>query len=665
MRVLARKLLFVLPLASSLLLRAQFQNPTPEELKMTADPKAPGAAAVYLYIEQISDDQLHFKSYYARIKVLSEKGKEGATVEIPYERSNFKITDIKARTIHSDGAVIPLNVRPEDLVLVKTGEFQVNKKVFNLPSVEVGSILEFSYQIHFDDNIVSSPNWEVERPWFVHKAHYAFKPLAMYIDSRLQTGVAGFAIDRNGKAATFLLWNTFLPAGAAIKTDNFGHYILDVTDIPPIPQEEWMPPIDSLLYHVNFYYRDANDSAGFWQAEAKRWSKDVDHFAEPSRPIRDAVSGIIAPADGEMEKATKLYKAVQALDNTDFSRKRDAAELRELKLKPAKRAEDTWAQKSGSGNDLALLYIAMLRAAGLTAYAMKVVDRDRNVFDPTYLDANQLDAIIVILNIAGKEIPLDPGQKMCPFATLHWKHEGATGIRQGPSGSSAAGSPPDTYTANTVQRTGDLTVDAHGAVFGTFRFVMAGQYALHWRQEALSNDENEVKEQFNRWLKTMVPEGVDAQVNGFTALDNPDLSLTAMVTAKGDLGVATSRRLMLPGYFFETVNAHPFVDQATRLEPVDMHFGEVDSDQVAYHLPDGFTVEGAPQDARIPWTGYAVLVEKSRAGPGQITIARLFSRAFTLVKPEQYQDLRAFFQKVAAADQQQVVLSTSAPAKGN
>jgi transglutaminase-like putative cysteine protease len=41
-------------------------------------------------------------------------------------------------------------------------------------------------------------------------------------------------------------------------------------------------------------------------------------------------------------------------------------------LKVAKRAEDTWAQKSGSSQDIALLYLAMLRAAGLTAYDMKV-----------------------------------------------------------------------------------------------------------------------------------------------------------------------------------------------------------------------------------------------------------------------------------------------------
>jgi hypothetical protein len=663
-----RKVLLLLGMALPALLHAQFQQPTAEELKMTADPKAPGAAAVFLNVEEVADDQLHYRSFYARIKVLAEKGMELATVDIPYEHSNFKVTDIKARTIHADGTVIPLTGKPEDLLIAKTtarnGDLlQANQKVFNLPTVEVGSILEYSFQIHYGDEHVSSPFWQIQQPYFIRQAHYSFKPLAMYSQT-LKPSIVNYALDKNGKLATFLLWTSRLPAGASVKADNFGHYVVDLADVPPAPDEEWMPPIQSLLYNVKFYYKDANDTADFWQTEAKRWSREVDRFADP-KPLRDAVSSLVAPSDSELDKAKKLYKAVEALDNTDFSRKKSAAELKELNLKAIKRAEDTWSQKSGSGNDIALLYIAMLRAAGLNVFAMKVVNRDDSIFDPSYLSADQLDDILVVLSTGGKEILLDPGQKMCPFQTVHWKHEGAAGIRQSRDGSSAAGSPPDTYTANTLQRTGDLTVDEQGAVTGAFRFAMAGQRALRWRQAALRNDETEVKKQFDDWLESVVPEGVEAHVDGFTGLDDPDVALIASVHARGNIGAATSKRLLLPGFFFETRGAPPFVDQANRIEPVDMHFGEVISDQVVYHLPSGFAVEGTPQDARIPWVGYAVLVTKSKTDPGQITIARLFSRAFTLVKPDQYKDLRGFYQKLAAADQQQVVLTRAAAGKGN
>ena len=84
-------------------LKAQFQQPTQEELQMTSDPKAPGASAVYLYREETTDDNLHFHSIYVRLKVLTEKGKEEATVRIPYERRKFKVSDIQGRTIHADG----------------------------------------------------------------------------------------------------------------------------------------------------------------------------------------------------------------------------------------------------------------------------------------------------------------------------------------------------------------------------------------------------------------------------------------------------------------------------------------------------------------------------------------------------------------------------------
>ncbi len=106
-------LLLLLTLFFPVFARAQFQPPTDAELKMTSDPKAPGAAAVYLYREETTDDILHFHSYYERIKVLAEKGKEfWPRSASPYEPGQFKVTGIKGRTIHPDGTIVPLTTRP-------------------------------------------------------------------------------------------------------------------------------------------------------------------------------------------------------------------------------------------------------------------------------------------------------------------------------------------------------------------------------------------------------------------------------------------------------------------------------------------------------------------------------------------------------------------------
>jgi hypothetical protein len=101
-----------------------------------------------------------------------------------------------------------------------------------------------------------------------------------------------------------------------------------------------------------------------------------------------------------------------------------------------------------------------------------------------------------------------------------------------------------------------------------------------------------------------------------------------------------------------------------------MRYGETVTDQVTYHLPAGFTVEGAPRNARFSLPAEAILSISSTPAPGQITITRSLMRAFTFAKPQEYQYLRAFYQKIAASDQQQLVLTASPAAaspaaKGN
>lgn len=656
--------LFLASVLPPVVLQAQYREPTKEELQMTSDPKAPGAAAVYLNLEETTDDPLHFHSFYARIKVLQEKGKDLGTVEIPYQHGDFKVTDIHARTIHPDGTVIPLVGKPEDLLTSKSGDKQFGRMVFTLPSVEVGSILEYRYQLRYDDNHYSSPYWQIQQPFFVHKALYAFTPFKAFLHGT-QNSTSQVLIDSHGNAVNSLIWWPVLPEGVKLVTDQIGRFSIEIMDVPPIPDEEWTPPLGSLLYHVQFYYKSAFDTQDFWITEAKRWSKEVDHFAESSKPIQAAVSGIVAPGDSDRVKAQKLYKAVQALENTDFSRTKGQAELKQLGLHVAKRAEDTWSQKSGSSEDIALLYLAMLRTAGLAAYDMKVVNRDEALFAPGYLNFDQLDDDIVLVTIDGKVVALDPGEKMCPFAMMHWKHAGASGIRQSPEGRAAATSPLLPYTVNSLSRLGDITVDGHGAISGNIQFIMTGQDALRWRQVALRNDPDEVKKSFDRWLQSMIPEGVEGHVDHFLGLDDPDANLMAILKIQGVLGTATSKRLLMPGFFFQTRSHQPFLQESARVELVDMQYGEKVTDQIVYHLPQGMAVEGTPQDVKILWKSEAVFANKSVVAPGQVIEAREMLRGFTFVKPEDYASLRDFYQKINAADQQQLVLAAPPTAKGN
>ncbi len=637
---------------------SQFQPPTQEELTMTSDPKVPGAAAIYLYREETVDDNLHYRSYHERIKVLTEKGKELATVGIPYPKgSKFSITDVKGRTIHPDGTIVPLDVKPADLLMAANAEkgAQFNKIVFTLPSVEVGSILEYRWELRYDDHMFTTPDWDVQTKYYVRKAHYSFLPYRF--NYRLQSS--------NGETADKLLYTSMLPAGSKVVEEASGRYTLDVSDIPPIPNEEYMPPIGAYLQHVVFYYTGFTSKDDFWKTSGGRWSKDMDHFAEQSGSLKEAVAQIVAPTDSEDAKARKLYAAVMKLDNTDFTRRKSKAELKQLGLKQIKQAEDVWKLKSGSSDEIALLYLAMARIAGLKAYAFAVADRNERLFNPYYLSLRQLDDVLVIVNIGGKDTVLDPGEKYAAFGELHWKHTLTVGLRQsdhGPVFGETNGNP---YKEATTLRTADLTIAADGSVTGSIRITMGGPQALYWRQLALSDDEDEVKRQFNESIERIVPAGVHTEFDHFLGLDDGATVLMAIVKLSGNIGTATGKRVFLPGSFFATRSSSRFVTEEKRLSPVDMHYADMVTDQVTYHLPESFTVESSPQAQSVPWSGHAVLQEKFGVDKNTATMVRTFARAFTLVDPKDYPALHDFYQKVATADQQQLVLIASQVAKAN
>jgi hypothetical protein len=121
--------------------------------------------------------------------------------------------------------------------------------------------------------------------------------------------------------------------------------------------------------------------------------------------------------------------------------------------------------------------------------------------------------------------------------------------------------------------------------------------------------------------------------------------------------------LLLPASFFAHSEDQGFIAQPDRKLPVDMHYAATYKDGVLMHLPAGFALETAPPATSVPWTGFAVFQLKSTANGNDLTMTRTLARAFTLLQPEEYSPMRDFYQKVQAADQQQIVLTNSSAAQ--
>ncbi|MGH9563192.1 MAG: hypothetical protein ACRD3S_17195 [Terracidiphilus sp.] len=201
---------------------------------------------------------------------------------------------------------------------------------------------------------------------------------------------------------------------------------------------------------------------------------------------------------------------------------------------------------------------------------------------------------------------------------------------------------------------------------GSGRVQLNGSDALHWRQQSLEKGEEEVRKQFIEEVEGNLPEGTKAEFDHFVGLNDYESNLVAMFKLSGSLGTATGKRMILPGLFFESRAKHPFVAQDKRTTPIDVHFPRMETEDVTYHLPPGYTVESAPHTADVTWPGNALLRINSAPTKDSLEVGRVFARNFTLLAPEDYNNLHDFYLKLAAADQQQIVLLRAATtAKGN
>lgn len=629
---------------------ATWTQPTPEELKMTVDPAAPDAPAVYLYRDERIDDKVHYQRVYARIKILTAKGKEEfGDIELPYQAHGFGIRAIEARTIHADGTVIPFTGKPYDKELMKAGNVKIMAKVFSMPDVQVGSIVEYQYELQYDDNYVEPPRWFVQQDVYVHKAHYHFVPLDLS-GNRFVTVTDPMGKERT---ATRLLYYQNLPGDAKVK-DQMDGFDLTVENISPLPDEEYSPPMESFSYRVIFYYSPEFTGADFWKDEGKTWSKDVDRFAEPSDAIRQAVAQITAPGDNDEQKLTKIYAAVMGLENTSFTREHSAAENRAEGLH-VKTAADIWAQKRGTDDEITRLFIAMARAAGMRADAMIVADRDENFLNTGYLKWDQLEDEIAIVTVGGKEMYFDPGERYCEFGELHWRHTQVQGMRQTDKGPVLAVTPGSRYADNRVVRIAELQLGADGSLKGVIRIAMTGVEALRWRQRALVTDEATIKKEFEDELQERVPDGVVVKTNHFLSLTDYNSQFMAVMDVSGSMGTVTGKRVFVPGAFFEA-RVKPLFAETKRENPVDLHYPYVARDEGSLTVAPGLTMESVPTNGKVPLKTLAFFQEVYGAKGSEYQQVREMALGTPLYKAEEYADLRDFFQKANAQDEELLVL---------
>jgi len=659
-RLLRLSLLSALISLASAALSQQWTPPTPEELSMTSQKEVPGAPAVYLFREETTDDHLHMYSIYTRLKVLTERGKEYSNVELHFAHSSdgggYTVDDIQGRTIHPDGTIIPFAGKPYEKLVEKTQGVKYMAKVFTMPDVEVGSIIEYRYKLRYNDERFMSPQWYIQSNLWTRKAHYLWRPIDL---SKTSINL----VDSRGRASNNISWASMLPTGTEVSQSHIAGATqsileLNIHDIAPIPEEDFMPPIQSLSYRVLFYYTGYTSQDDYWKNEGKFWAKNQDKFIGPGSAVTAAVKDLVVPTDTPDQKLRKLYAAVMKLENTRYTRQHSVEEEKAQGFKEVRNSDDIWTRKRGSDDQLTALFVAMARAAGFKAYVGMVTNRDRSLFIKNYLTLEQLNDAVAIVNLNGKDQFFDPGSRFCPYGHLSWEHTYSEGLRQTESGSDFFRTPGEPYSFSRTQRVANLVIDQHGAVSGSINMIYMGDPAIRWRQRSVEGDSASLEREIRTSVEELVPSGLELKITSIDKVEDYEQPLVANIEVKGTLGSSTGKRVLLPGNIFEA-NAQPSFPHEKRDIPVYFNYPQAVQDAVRIKFPETFSVESLPAAEKTSYDKSVAYNLSSESTPTSFTVRRNYVLGEIIYLPPAYSDLRAFYTKMETKDQEPVVLTTA------
>jgi hypothetical protein len=622
----------------------EWQPIDPADLKMTSEPKAPGAPAIYLY-RQVDRQETgrgnHTEFNYVRIKILTEEGRKYANVEIPYSKATSGINGIRARTIHPDGSIVNFEGKIFENTIVKSKTLKYLAKTFTLPDAQVGSIIEYRYTLDLEDNYLFASNWMVSEDLFTRKAVFSLKPYERW---PLQWN-----------------WPAGLPPGTNPPKQDPDHVIrMTAVDVPAFQTEDHMPPENEVKFRVNFVYDEdgfESDPARFWKKYGKKQFEQTEKFVDRRKAMEQAVSQIISPSDPADTKLRKIYARCQQVRNLDFARRDELAKPE--KLKPNENVEDVWKNGVGSGKDINLLFLALARAGGFEAYYVRLSGRSEFFFRKERMNSRELDADTVLVKSEGKDLYLDPATKFAPYGLMPWMETGVTGLRIDNQGGTWIQTEVPESSNCKVVRQADLKLDEEGSLEGSVKVTYTGLEALGKRLSYRLSDDTQRKEYLEEELKNVIPAAAEVELKNKPDWNSSDEKFVAEYSVKvPGWANPAGKHVVLPLSLFAGAQKHMF-EHSQRTYAIYFAYMFQTEDATRIALPEGWKVESLPKEFHLDAKAadYRIHAEGKE---NKLEVSRTLRSDIVLLQSALYPALREFYQKVRTGDEQQGVLQLGA-----
>jgi hypothetical protein len=603
---------------------------SPEILEMKTFAEEPEAEAVILF--DIGKLEIRWVDYlmerYTRIKIFSESGKEKySNIFIPFYRGE-KISSLKAQTILPNGQIVKLD--NDNIFEEYIGPYK--RKVFPMPAVEVGAVIEYLYQIQ-SGQIAFLQQWYFQNEVFTKRS--TFRCI-------LPMGYQYLAFFRNiqGFDPNPLRSEQIGRGGTELMTELTWKF----KNIPSLKKEPYTWNIRDYHTTLNFQIVEI-DRGGAPYKFAKEWS-DIskiisdffkDNFKEDNG-LRDAARQITFTSTSDLEKARAIFTYV-----------RDSISTRKTSLyeeKSSKVFKNRW----GSRIDKNILLVNLLTHAGLSPEVIGIRTLNDGEFTESLIDINQINHFIVRITIDNKSYYLDTQNKFCPFNLLPPECLVTRGLLIARSEGEIIDLP-ELKKISMFRVETEARLDSLGNFSCQSKFRIDSYAALEERERIKQKGESDYIDEL---LKEKFKE---VQVESFSIINFEDPEESLIIEAIYLLSNAVDMAgnmiyIDVPMFHFSQRN--PF-QKPYRNFPVQFPYKRAEQEEFQLILPPKYPLIECPESAviRNPKMNFGYVCQ---ANGDTLQIQYQYIRQQTTFQPEEYKKLQSFYDEMTKTTQAPAVL---------
>lgn len=597
---------------------------------------------------------------HARIKILDKEGLKWADFSIPLYKSKSsveRLSKFKGVTYNmSNGKIESVKLSRKSLFSEEINDGLTLAK-FTMPQVKEGSVIEFSYTV-ISEFIYTLQHWEFQTEIPTLISNYSVLiPEYFHYNHRL-SGYEKINIEKEAgrETITFKEITEGNPASGQARQANsydvqyntnrhhfYGYNIPKLKNEPYIDNlKNYQSRIDFELQFTRFPNQVVKQYALNWNSstndllENENFGKEIDGVRFLTEDIQTVVNNITDPH----EKMLAVFSHIQGKIKWNDR----------YRLKTEKSIRKAYNDGYGNSAEVNLCLVAALKVAGFDAFPIALSTRSTGLIHQWEVSISKLNHVIAGVVIGKETITLDATKtfsapNILPLECLN----GNARIIDRNKSNWIDLNPSTTSKNNLLAR---MSISENGEVFGLVSQDLYDHSALSLHNSLLGDDD------FSKYQETLTKRynnGIIDSINvNQSILPSPVIKVKYYASIPESVIPAGDLMYLTPGVGI-LLNSNPFVSPIRKL-PINFHYPFAENQTFAYKIPEGYTIHEIPEKASFKMLNgkgeynYSIFTNNE-----EVNIVVNLSINQTLFIPSEYDEIRAFFDKLVAKNAEKII----------